>query len=89
MFSLEKYALLWKMNFEFRDSDEFRESAKQIEEFKYTLLRLHGLENQDFFYYAILCAICYHFKNKKNDCQNENQLKQDIENDNLYDTCQI
>ena len=37
------------MNFEFRDSDEFRESAKQIEEFKYTLLCLHGLENQDFF----------------------------------------
>ena len=68
---------------------EFRDSAKQIEEFKHTLLCLHGLENQDSFYYAVLCTIYYHFKNKKDDCQNENQLKQDLENGNLYDTCQI
>ena len=30
-------------------------------------------------YYAILYAICYQFKNKKDDCQNEDHLKQDIE----------
>ena len=28
--------------------------------------------------------IRYQFKNKKDKCQNDDQLKQDIENDNLY-----
>ena len=51
-----------------------------------TLLCPHGLENQDSFYYAILCAIWYQFKNKKSECQNENQLKEDLGNDNVYDT---
>ena len=51
-----------------------------------TLLCPHGLENQDSFYYAILYAIWYQFKNKKSECQNENQLKEDLGNDNVYDT---
>ena len=59
--------------------DEFRDSAKRIEEFKHTLLCSHRMENQDLLYYAILYAICYQFKNKKDDCRNEDQLKQDIE----------
>ena len=37
--------------------DEFRDSAKRIEEFKCTLSCLNGLVNLDSFYYAILCAI--------------------------------
>ena len=51
-----------------------------------TLLCPHGLENQDSFYYAILYAIWYQFKNKNSECQNENQLKEDLGNDNVYDT---
>ena len=62
--------------------DEFRDSAKRTEEFQHILLCLHGLENQDSFYYAIH----YQSKNKKGECRSENQLKQDIENDDLYDT---
>ena len=66
--------------------DEFRDSDKRIEEFKCTLFCSHGLENLDSFYYAILYAIRYQFQNKKDECQNDDQMKQDIENDNLYNT---
>ena len=47
---------------------------------------MYSLENQDSFYYAILWAIPYQFKNKKDVCQNEDQLKKDLGNDNLYGT---
>ena len=66
--------------------NNFRDSAKQFEEFKHTLLCPHGLENQDSFYYAILYTIHYQFKNKKDECQNEGQLKEDLRNDQLYNT---
>ena len=59
---------------------EFRDSAKWIEEFKHTLLCPHSLKNQDSFYYAILYAIRYHLKNKKGECQNEDQLKENLGN---------
>ena len=48
----------------------------------HTLLYPHCLENQYSFYYAIW----YQFKNKKSECQNENQLKENLGNDNVYDT---
>ena len=57
---------------------ELRDSAKRIDEFKCTLLCLHGLVNQDSFYYVILYAIYYQFKNKKDECHNQDQQKQDI-----------
>ena len=44
---------------------------------------MHCLENQDFFCYAILYAIPYQLKNK-DECQNEEQLKEDL--GNLYIT---
>ena len=66
--------------------DQFRNYAKRIEEFKRALLCVHGLVYLDSFYYAILYAICYQFENKKDKCQNDDQLKQDIENDKLCNT---
>ena len=54
---------------------KFRDSAKRNEEFMCNLLCPHGFKNQDSFYYAILYAIRYQFKNKKDVCQNEDQLK--------------
>ena len=50
----------------------------------HTLLCPHSLENQDCFYYAILYAFRYQLKNKKDVCQNEDHLKEDL--GNLYDT---
>ena len=63
--------------------DEFKDSAKQVDAFKSTLLILHGLENIHSFYFALLFAIRYQFKNKKNKCRTD-ELKNDIENDQLY-----
>ena len=60
--------------------NEFRDSAKRIEEYKRTLLCPHSLKNQDSFYYTILYGIRYHLKNKKEECQNEDQLKENLEN---------
>ena len=37
--------------------DEFKDSAKKVEDFKHTLLIPQGFENIDSFYYAILYAI--------------------------------
>ena len=48
--------------------DKFRVSAKRIEEFMHTLLSPHSLKNQDSFYYAILYAIHYQLKNKRDVC---------------------
>ena len=63
------------LNMNSEQIDEFRDSAKQIEEFKCTLLCPRGLVNLDSFYSAILYAIRYQFKSKKGECQNDNQLK--------------
>ena len=63
--------------------DEFRDSAKRIEEFERTLLCLHCLVNLDNFCYAILYVICYQFKNKKDERQNDDEQKQNLGNDNL------
>ena len=58
--------------------DEFKESAKKVEDFKRTLLMPQGFENIDSFYYAILYAI----RHQLND---DDELKKDINNDKLYD----
>ena len=42
------------------------------------------MKNQDSFYYAILYAIHYQLKNKRDVCQNDKQLKEDL--GNFYDT---
>ena len=65
--------------------DEFRDSAKKIKDFKRTPLTLQGFENVDSFYYAILNAIRYQLNNKKIEHQNDDELKKDIDNDELYD----
>ena len=49
--------------------DEFKNSAKKIEDFKRTLLILQSFENIDSFYYALLYVIRYQLKNKKIECQ--------------------
>ena len=64
--------------------DEFKDSAKKVHDFKSTLLIQHGLENIDSFYFILLFAIRYQFKNKKDECSID-ALKNDIENDQLYD----
>ena len=64
--------------------NEFRDSPKWIKAFIRTLLFPHGLENQDSFYYAILYAFRNQLKNKKDLCQKEDRLKEDL--GNLYDT---
>ena len=65
--------------------DEFRNSAKRVEDLKQTLLIPQGPKNIDSFYYCLLYAIRYQLKNKKNECQNDDELKMDIDNDKLYD----
>ena len=78
----ENPSMRWIINYD-PDSeqiDKFRDSAKRVEEFECTLLCPHDLENQDSFYYTTPYAICYQLKNKKDECQNEDQLKEDIGN---------
>ena len=48
--------------------NEFRDSAKRIEEYKRTLLCPHSLKNQE------------KIERKKEECQNEDQLKENLEN---------
>ena len=64
--------------------DEFKDSAKKVEYFKSTLLIPHSPENKDSFYYALLFAIHYQLKNKKDECQVD-ELKKDKVNDQIYD----
>ena len=64
--------------------DEFKNSAKRLDNLKSTLLIPHGLENIDSFPFALLLAICNQLKNKKDECRID-ELKSDIENDQLYD----
>ena len=63
--------------------DEFKESAKKDQDFKSTLLILQGLENINSFHYALFYVIRCQLKNKNNECGNYNELKKDIENDQL------
>ena len=65
-------------------TDEFKDSAKIVDNFKSTILILHGLENIDSFYFALLCAIRYQFKKKKDEWSID-ELKNDIKNNQLYD----
>ena len=44
-----------------------------------------GLENIDSFYYSLLYAIQYQLKNKKNECQKDNEFRMDIDNNKHYD----
>ena len=44
-----------------------------------------GLENIDSFYFTLLFAICYQLKNRKDE-RSIDELKSDIENEQLYDT---
>ena len=44
-----------------------------------------GFGNTDSFYYVLLYTIQYQFKNKKNECDNDDKLKKYIDNDQLYD----
>ena len=64
--------------------DEFKDSAKKIDHFKSTLLILHGLENIDSVYFAFLFTIYYQLRNKKDECSID-ELKSNIENDQLHD----
>ena len=41
-----------------------------------------------FILYALLYIIQYHLRNKKNECQKD-ELKKDIENDQLYDPLSV
>ena len=65
--------------------DQFKYSAKKVEDFKSTLLIMQGFGNTDSFYYVLLYTIQYQFKNKKNECDNDDELKKYIDNDQLYD----
>ena len=48
--------------------DEFKHSAKKVEDFKCTLLIPQSFENIDSFYYVLLYVIRYQLKNKKIEC---------------------
>ena len=54
--------------------DEFKNSGKKIKDFISTLLIPQGLEN-----------IRYQSRNLKNECVRDDELKKDLENDELYD----
>ena len=66
--------------------EKFKDSAKKVEELKRTLLIQQTFDNIDSFYYALLHAIHYQLKNKKIECQNDNELKKDMDNNKLYDS---
>ena len=51
--------------------DEFKDSAKEVNDFKRTLLIPQGFQNIYSFYYAILYAIQNQLKNKKIECQDK------------------
>ena len=61
--------------------DDYDPSDKIIEDFKHTLLIPQGFENINSFYYVILYAVRYQLKKKKIECQNDDEMKKDIDND--------
>ena len=65
--------------------DEFRDSARRVGEFKHALFGPQGLENPGYFHNAILYNLRYKKKNSKETCVSDDQLKQDIENDKLFE----
>ena len=64
---------------------EFKDSAKKLDDFESTLLIPHGFENIDSFYYAFFTYLDIMWKIKNNECVNEDELKKDLVNDELYD----
>ena len=66
--------------------DEFRYSTRRVGELRLiSLFSLEGLENLDTFYYAILYDLRCKKENSKDTCNNDDQLKQDIENNKLFE----
>ena len=58
--------------------DTFKDSEKKVEEFKKTLVNPHRDDNSDSVFCAILYAICLQLTEKTNACDNENELKNEI-----------
>ena len=66
--------------------DEFRYSTRRVGELRLiSLFSLEGLENLDTFYYVILYDLRCKKENSKDTCNNDDQLKQDIENNKLFE----
>ena len=65
--------------------DEFRDSSRQAGKFKRSLFCPQGVENSDSFYYVILYDLLFKNKNSKGACETDDQLRQDIESDKLYE----
>ena len=59
-------------------ADSFKDSTKKVDEFKKTLVNLHGDDNSDSFFFAILYASRFQLTEKTNVCENEGELKNDI-----------
>ena len=64
--------------------DKFKDSSKKVNEFRSTILITNVLENKDSFCFALLFAVRYQLKNKKDEFSVD-VLQKDIENDQLYD----
>ena len=58
--------------------DNFKDSKKNVDEFKKTLVSPHGDDNPDSWFFAILYAIRFQLTRKTNACENEDKLKNDI-----------
>ena len=65
--------------------DEFRDSRRRVGEFKRTFFCPQGIENPDSFCYAVLYDLRYKKKNSKDTCDSDDQLKQDIKTDKLFE----
>ena len=64
--------------------DEFKDSSKKFNDFRSTILITNVLENRDSFYFALLFAVRYQLKNKKDEFSVD-EMQKDIEIDQLYD----
>ena len=61
--------------------DNFKGSKKKVDEFKKTLVNPHRDDNSDsffFFFFVILYAIQFQLTEKTNACENEDELKNEI-----------
>ena len=63
---------------------EFRDSSRQVDEFKHSLFCPQGVENPDSFYYAILYHLRFKKKNSIDACESDDQLRQDNENKKFH-----